>query len=118
MAQYAGSLTPPFDFGDFQDAEGHWDHEAHQKAESEWLEKVKADLRAKNKGDLVGETVKWSAADGYAVYMIVKQRPLTLKHIATGDAYQTNGATISEVEGPRRKEASRARSLLRRSDGW
>lgn len=92
MARYAGSLKP--DFGYFKDAEGHYDHDRTTAAETKWLDELKAKLRAKNAGALVGETVKWSAADGYAVYIITKQRPLTLKHVALGDAYQTNGATI------------------------
>lgn len=92
MARYAGSLKP--DFGCFKDAEGHYDHQATEAAETKWLEKLKEELRAKSEGDLVGERVKWSAADGYAVYIITKQRPLTLAHVALGDAYQANGATI------------------------
>lgn len=116
MARYAGSLTPPFDFGDFRNAKGHWDHEAHQKAEDEWLEKIKADLRAKNKGDLVGEEVRWQRGDGYARYVITKQRPLTLAHLNVGDAWQAGGETVRgyrlqdaqrDVEADRRWKAAR-----------
>lgn len=102
MAQYAGSFKPPFDFDDFRDAEGHFDIKAEIAAEEKWLEELKAELRAKNPGDLVGEEVRWSAADGYARYVIVKQRPLTLGHLALGDAYQTYGSTI---RGYRLKDA-------------
>ena len=94
MARYAGSLKPDFDFGDFRNAEGNLDSRDWLAAEDEWLEKLKAELKAKNPGDLVGETVSWPRADGRAIYVITKQRPLTLKHVAIGDAWEADGATI------------------------
>lgn len=50
-------------------------------------------------------------ADGYAMYAVVNERPLTLKHIPYGDGYQAAGATIrgltmAEVDHQRRADAA------------
>lgn len=58
------------------------------------LETVQQELRAKNDGELVGEILRWQRADGYAQYMVVKQKPLTLSHVAIGDAWQVESALI------------------------
>ena len=94
MAKYAGSRKPSFDFDDFRNAEGRYDSKAHWDAEEKWIEDLKAELRAKSSGDLVGEEVNWPRGDGYARYLISKQRPLTLVHLEVGDAWHADGATI------------------------
>lgn len=58
--------------------------------------------RAKSPGDMVGETLRWQVADGYAVYMVVKQKPLTVAHVNEGDGYQVDpimirGLRLSDV---------------------
>ena len=40
------------------------------------------------KGKNVGEIVRFAVADGYAEYMVVSMRPLSLIHIPLGDAYE------------------------------
>lgn len=47
-----------------------------------------------NAGDIVGETIRFHVADGYAVYMVQKQKPLTLVHVNQGDGYQIPAAHI------------------------
>ena len=46
------------------------------------------------KGNLVGVVVKFGVADGYALYEVVKSKPLTLRHIPFGDAYRIPDAHI------------------------
>ena len=111
MAQYKGSFKPKFDFDDFRDADGNYDFVAHEAAEEKWLEELKAQLRAKDSGDLVGEEINWPRADGYARYVIVKQSPLTLGHLELGDAWHADAATI---RGFRLKDAKTEVAMRRR----
>jgi hypothetical protein len=58
--------------------------------------------RAKHPGDMVGETISWQIADGYATYMVVKQKPLMVAHVNSGDGYQVDpimirGLRVSDV---------------------
>jgi hypothetical protein len=58
-----------------------------EKAENEWLEKLRKWCKKNGSGDLAGEVVREAAADGYAQYMVFKMRPLTLIHLPLGDAW-------------------------------
>jgi hypothetical protein len=90
----ARSLEIPYDFN------LSWD-EATKKYDAALDAAAKA-ARAKNPGDMVGETIKWGVADGYAVYMIVKQKPLIVQHVDWGDGYRVDpimirGLRLSDV---------------------
>jgi hypothetical protein len=37
---------------------------------------------------VVGAVLRFPIADGYAFYLVTKERPLTLKHIPVGDAWE------------------------------
>jgi hypothetical protein len=86
-----------------------------------WVEDQKAELRKRSKGDLVGESIRFQVADGYAHYLIVKERPFTVVHLDALDGYHANAATIrgyrlqdarAKVEADRRwakMEAERAK---------
>jgi hypothetical protein len=39
-------------------------------------------------GEHVGKTIKFPAADSYAVYMVASMKPLQLVHLPVGDAWQ------------------------------
>jgi hypothetical protein len=39
-------------------------------------------------GKVVGGLLRWQRADGYAFYLVTKERPLTLQHVPFCDAYQ------------------------------
>ena len=75
------------------------------KADKQYNEGLKAAAdaaRAKNPGDMVGETLSWQIADGYATYMVVKQKPLMVAHVDAGDGYQVDpimirGLRLSDV---------------------
>ena len=64
------------------------------KEEEQVLEVAREYWRKENKGDLVGEAIQWPRGDGAAMYMVVKQKPLTLAHVAIGDAWQVEPALI------------------------
>lgn len=58
----------------------------------ESLEKKSAEAVAKNQA--VGFIIHIPIADGYARYLVVKERPLTLVHIPFGDAWRAPEAHI------------------------
>jgi len=88
MARYAGSIKPDFDHD--------WNkpYAEYEAKVEKWLEDLKSGYRKLAKGDLVGEIVRFQIADGYAQYMIVKQRPFTVAHLDILDGYSALGATI------------------------
>jgi len=88
MAKYAGSIHPDFKI-DYSAP-----YQEQLELEEKWLEKVKEGYRKLAKGDLIGEEVRFQIADGYARYMVIKQRPLTVVHLDVGDGYQAHGPTI------------------------
>lgn len=47
-----------------------------------------------SRSELVGETIQFPIADGYAVYMVFQTSPLELIHVPTGDAWQADACTI------------------------
>ena len=68
-------------------------------------------LRMASPGELVGEEIRWPRADGYARYLVAKERPLELVHLAVGDAWQVEDALI---RGLRLKEV---REMVARQHG-
>jgi len=88
MARLQGSIAPDFAFD--------WKrpYEEYDAKVQKWLEDLKSGYRKLAKGDLVGETVRFQIADGYAQYMIVKERPFTVAHLDILDGYSALGATI------------------------
>jgi len=79
------SLKPPFEFDYSRGAI----NESIRK-EQEWL-------------DSLGEILQFPMGDGAAMYLIVKRTPLTLQHIAAGDAWmlpewQLRGLTLREID--------------------
>lgn len=107
MARLQGSIAPDFEF------DGKRPYEEYDAKVEAWLEELKKGYRKLAKGDLVGEIVRFQIADGYAQYLIVKQRPFTLVHLDILDGYHANPATIrgyrlkdaqAEVERTRRWE--------------
>lgn len=55
-------------------------------------------LRAKSdslpNGEIVGAVVEFSVADGSAVYVVTKAKPLTLAHVPAFDGYKAHPALI------------------------
>ena len=66
----------------------NYDHEKEMARESKYLEDLKALLRSRDTGALVGEVVKTPQADSYACYMIASHRPFAMVHLPLGDAWR------------------------------
>jgi len=84
MAKVIAQHDIPFpDNWDDMDAE----HERGMAKFKLWAQKCSDDK-------LTGETIRFQVADGYAVYGIVREKPLHLCHINEGDGYQIPDAHI------------------------
>jgi hypothetical protein len=57
------------------------------------LQKVSDNLDL-DSGEIVGGILRWGRGDGEALYVVTKARPLTLQHLAYGDAWQVEEALI------------------------
>lgn len=68
--------------------------EEYDRLEEAAVEAAKAEVRASADGPLVGEELTWPVGDGRARYLIARQSPLTLIHLAVGDAWQVEYALI------------------------
>lgn len=56
--------------------------------EKAYLDKLRNYVKERNPHqDLVGETVKFPMADGYARYMVAASKPMALIHLPLGDAW-------------------------------
>lgn len=82
------------------------------RSEKEQLEAAAAKARAKAGGDLVGETLQWQRADGYAVYMITSERPLRLAHVDICDGYSVERALIKGLT------LGDVRAMVERERAW
>jgi len=92
------SIVIPFDYSD------GW-----QDREKTAITAAAEDARSKASGDLVGEILRWQRADGYACYMVVKQRPLTIQHMSIGDGWRIEdplirGLNLTDVREMVRRE--------------
>lgn len=114
MAQLRQSIEIPTDYSD------GW-----REREAEALSTAQKTAQARNKGDLVGEILRWQRADGYAQYMVVSQKPLALAHLIIGDAWQVEAALIrglrlTDVREMVRREGSLRKLFSKKSHdvGW
>lgn len=48
-------------------------------------------------GEIVGAMLQFPIADGYAVYVVTKARPLTLQHVNYCDGYSIPGAHVRGI---------------------
>ena len=76
-----------------------------QKDEEDYLARLKKWVKENtdSKNPLVGEIWKTGVADGYAVYMVYRTKPLELLHVPVGDAWQApeahiNGLRLSDIK--------------------
>lgn len=58
------------------------------------MEKLRAKSRALPPGDIVGAVLQWQRADGYAIYIVTNDRPLTVQHIDFMDGYTVEAALL------------------------
>ncbi len=87
------------------------------KGQEEALEKLYATSAAIDftnpKADLTGAVVKFPIADGYAVYVVSKNSPLTVQHVPFGDAWQIYAPTIRGLNRADILEQLRRRKAVR-----
>lgn len=48
----------------------------------------------KTKGGVVGRLLEFGVGDGYAVYLVTREKPLTVMHIPYADAYMASGILL------------------------
>src|SRR5690606_28294948 len=98
--QMAKIYSPPAEVGPVPTYNWREDHEVNAAREDEWIERLRQWCRENGSGDLVGEVVRDQVADGYAQYMVMSNRPLTLIHLPVVDAWQSRWAhrwTVKDV---------------------
>lgn len=66
----------------------------HMTMESAALDAIQKQSDDLPDGDVVGFLVRFPKGDGYALYRVVKAKPLQLEHISFGDNWQADGITI------------------------
>ena len=89
--------------GDFEFCKGESfdDHFKRTDAALHQLCDVSENLKP---GEIVGAILRFPCADGYAMYRVSKEKPLTLQHIPYGDRWQVDPALI---RGLRRVDVER-----------
>jgi hypothetical protein len=58
------------------------------------LDELQARSDALPEGEVVGALLRFPRADGYAFYVVTKDKPLTMAHVPFGDAWQVEPALI------------------------
>lgn len=88
-------------------AKGHWDFTTYGRWRNgsslppcscnyseECRSRCKADLDAIGAGNVMS----FNVADGFAMYEVVREQPLTLRHIPEGDAYEAHPALLRGLQ--------------------
>jgi hypothetical protein len=91
MAQLARAPLAPPEF-DYRGEPDEW-----RKQEQTYIDRLARaarDANPRSKSPLIGRTVRFSVADGYAVYVVWSVSPLVLVHVATGDGYAISAAHL------------------------
>jgi len=81
----------------------HFDWNAWQKTEEEYLERLEAYCVEHGSGDCKGEIITFPVADGKAIYMVYSLSPAVLIHIPLGDAWQYRGIEHFSARGLRQE---------------
>ncbi len=71
---------------------GDWQKD--MDAECTALEALQAKADAIPPGQIVGALIRFPRGDGYALYVVTKEKPLTLQWVQFGDRWQTEYITI------------------------
>jgi hypothetical protein len=91
----AKAYSPPAGYEYHYDY-SNFDRDACTKSEEDYIERLRKYCKdnTDSRSNLVGETIEFQVADGYAVYMIFTTSPLQLIHVPIVDAYQVDACTI------------------------
>jgi len=106
MAQLSKKAHPGFEQ---REGEGF---EACFNRQQALLNELEAAAAKAPDGEILGGIVKFQVADGYAMYLVVKEKPLTLQHLRFGDGYQVDYALI---RGLRRVDVQ---AHIKREKAW
>ena len=93
MAKTAHSIKSPTEH-DWRAENYEAERRRHHRERDAWIEGLAEGFQSEHKGDLVGETIRFPVADGYATYMVSCQRPLTLVHLCEDDGYRADPRTL------------------------
>lgn len=88
MARLAASVPPGF-----EEREGE-PFMAQMERFDAALDALEAKSRALEGDAVVGTVLRFPRADGYAVYLVSKEKPLTLQHVPVGDAWHADPILI------------------------
>jgi len=72
----------------------NWDDDDWIEKERQILDDYANKLKTTTGSEFIGEYLKFPAADSYALYVVVKESPLTLQHVDVGDGWQIPAAHI------------------------
>jgi len=88
-------------------AKGHWDETSYGRWRNgsslppckcnnyeECYARCEADLESIGQGNIM----RFQVADGYALYEVLKEQPLTIRHIPYSDAYEAHPALLRGLE--------------------
>lgn len=66
-----------------------------QRNEEEFIAELQKKCRENGwPGTIIGEMLRWQRGDGYAVYMVWREKPLQIFRVEIGDAWQIEASTI------------------------
>lgn len=116
--------APPagFEPPDVVFTDGKYDHTATAAAETAFIEALAAEARKADTGETVGQIIRFPVADGFAQYMVWKERPLQLVHLALGDAWtipasHARGLKLADVKAMVDRD-ERIADLFRGEAAW
>jgi hypothetical protein len=94
------------------DLDANEDINEYLKRTDALLQALEAEFEKQPEGTVKGAIVSFPYADGSAMYLVQRVRPLTLQHIPYGDAWQIpaahiRGLTLEDIE----QNIARSRSL-------
>jgi hypothetical protein len=97
--------------GDWEFAEGTDINEYFKKQDAQYAAIIAAQP-APDSPSLVNALLSFPRGDGYALYVVVKDKPLTLAHVPMGDAWDVDECTLRGVTATYvRKSLVRAAAL-------
>jgi hypothetical protein len=103
-------LSPKPYPGDWEFDASDW--EAQFKKQEAQLDAIDAAQPSPGSPSLVGARLDFPRGDGYATYVVVKDKPLTVAHVPHGAAWQTDECTLRGVN------ANYVRWSLARAASW
>ena len=91
----AKAFNPPKGY-DFEYSFSNFDLKSYQKAEEDYIERLRQWVKANSDSnhEAIGKVIRTPRADSYALYMVLKVKPLQLIHIPVGDAWHADPAWI------------------------